>query len=109
MKILALIALFVGFTSQAALNKTFTTPQGVTANYWKVSQVVIMKNKMTLGCQLDLYIDQDHADALNAKSLFHKNFAFRVISSDLSGDMVAKCYNKILSKQDPDLIGATSI
>lgn len=119
MKYLLLIGLFVGLNSDSALIQQTVSPQGVSANYWKVTNASLNKISMTLQCSLGLFVDQASADSGNV-ALTTKTFRFPVVKADVTSDIVAACYSKIESvyvnpspspapqPKDTSLIGATN-
>ena len=73
-----------------ALEKSKSTNFGVTANYWRIDSFYYSKEENNIAFLLGLHAAS--SNALKALESFHFNFS--PTSEELSGNLLALCYQK---------------
>lgn len=111
-----------------AIQKSKTLPNGVTGDYWRITQVSIVSTNMTFNVTISLFLSQA-AFMAGAKPLTsNKIYRLTFTGPDLVGDIIATTYGKVKAQAsatvtrsitgailsppgvyDPDLDGGTDV
>lgn len=110
-----------------AISKSKTLLSGASGNYWKITVIDVDKTSLIITALISLFLDQTHSQAKAPDLGLTKKYAFPFVKADLSGDVVALSYTKILAQAntmisvdpsgnpitpvafDPDLAGGTEV
>lgn len=106
---------FLPFKGNMAIQKTKTLANGVTGNYWKITQVSVDKQSMTATATIALFTDAAHTNTSPITGT-NKQYKMPVTKAQLTGDITAAAYTSIKAQastftngkdKDPDLAGGT--
>jgi len=85
-----------------ALQKEKVWASGVTGNYWRVSGLRFTRETMTVEMKVDLY--KDSTPGLTPLGVSHQ-FSFVITQPEISGNLIAWAYGKIIAYSNSDLPG----
>lgn len=93
-----------------AFLKSKTLPNGVTGEYWRITNVVLSKTGSTVKvyCKLSLYVSAATKDAHPVDSA-GLTINFDTTMQAAVGNLIELCYQKISEKNFPDLEGAQAV
>ncbi len=78
-----------------ALKKVKQLENGTSGDYWKITQCVVDKNKMTLNVAVELFASKAVADAGGKSLKVRYGFSKECSKEELAGDLVALGYEII--------------